>query len=113
LRCDISKILSVATAQAPPPPKPHSGGIASGAGSETRPKGPHQHDDTDALFAVEVQSFLQGDIGFLLRRIFAVKIPGFGSSKPVHDIAREPYRRFESLSLRQRLLIYVFSGPAE
>jgi hypothetical protein len=53
------KILSVATAHAPSPPKPHSGGIASGAGSETRPKGPHQHDGTDALFAAEVQSFLR------------------------------------------------------
>jgi hypothetical protein len=45
--------------QAPSRPKPHSGGIASGAGSETRPKGPHQPGDTDALFAEEVQSFLQ------------------------------------------------------
>src|SRR6266436_10289819 len=42
LRCDIFEILSVATAHAPSPPKPHSGGIASGAGSKTRQKGPHQ-----------------------------------------------------------------------
>src|SRR5260221_13516086 len=41
LRCDIFEILSVATARAPSPPKPHSGGIASGAGSK-RQKGPHQ-----------------------------------------------------------------------
>src|SRR6266436_7080046 len=44
LRCDIFEILSVATAHAPSPPKPHSGGIASGAGSETRPISPRQHD---------------------------------------------------------------------
>src|SRR5712671_7387660 len=49
-------ILSVATANAPSPPKPHSGGIASGAGSEA--KGPASNvDSTDALFAVEVQAF--------------------------------------------------------
>src|SRR5262245_33362541 len=35
------EILSVATAQAPSPPKPHSGGIASGAGSSQGPTGPH------------------------------------------------------------------------
>jgi len=34
LRCDIFQILSVVTAHAPSPPKPHSGGIASGAGSQ-------------------------------------------------------------------------------
>jgi hypothetical protein len=38
LRCDIFQILTVATAQAPSLPKPHSGGIVSGVGSETRPK---------------------------------------------------------------------------
>src|SRR6185369_13885395 len=38
LRCDIFEILSLATAHAPSPPKPHSGAIASGAGSETRQK---------------------------------------------------------------------------
>jgi hypothetical protein len=42
LRCDIFQILSVATAHAPSPPKPHSGKIASGAGFKTRQKGPHQ-----------------------------------------------------------------------
>src|SRR5258708_6833847 len=42
LRCDIFQILSVATCRPPSPPKPHSGGIASGAGSKTREKGPHQ-----------------------------------------------------------------------
>src|SRR5215470_9939470 len=36
LRCDIFEILSVATAHAPSPPKPHSGSVASGAGSEMR-----------------------------------------------------------------------------
>ena len=42
LRCDIFEILSVATAHAPSPPRPRSGDIASGAGSERRPKGPRQ-----------------------------------------------------------------------
>jgi hypothetical protein len=42
LRCDIFQILSVVTAHAPSPPKPHSDGIASGAGSKTRQKGSHQ-----------------------------------------------------------------------
>src|SRR5215467_1451100 len=42
LRCDIFQILSAATAHAPSPPKPHSGGIARGAGSKTRQKAPHQ-----------------------------------------------------------------------
>ena len=60
LRCDIFDILSVATAHAPSPPKPHSGGIASGAGSEARSNGPHRRDDTDAQLTAEVQSFLQG-----------------------------------------------------
>jgi hypothetical protein len=49
LRRDIFQILSVATADAPSPPKPHSGGVASGARHTST-------DDTDALFAVEVQS---------------------------------------------------------
>src|SRR5689334_591166 len=60
LRCDIFQILSVATAQAPSPPKPHSGGIASGAGIQDEAKRATSIDDTDALFAAEVQSFLQG-----------------------------------------------------
>src|SRR5712672_1214762 len=53
-------ILSVATAHAPPPPKPHSGDIASGAGSAS-PSGLRQHVTTDAPIAVGVQSFLQGN----------------------------------------------------
>src|SRR4051812_37885879 len=39
LRSDMSQILSVATAHAPSLPKPHSGAVASGAGSKTRQKG--------------------------------------------------------------------------
>ena len=53
-------ILSVATAHAPPPPKPHSGDIASGAGSAAH-RARVNIDTTDALFAEEVQSFLQGN----------------------------------------------------
>jgi hypothetical protein len=33
LRCDILRILSGCDGSAPSPPKPHSGGVASGAGS--------------------------------------------------------------------------------
>jgi hypothetical protein len=59
LRCDISQTLSVATAQAPSPPKPHDGGIASGAALSRGAKWPVSRNDTDALFAAEVQLFLQ------------------------------------------------------
>src|SRR5215213_5263791 len=51
-------ILSVATAHAPPPPKPHSGDIASGAGSAGL-KACVNIGTTDARFAAEVQSYLQ------------------------------------------------------
>src|SRR6266576_3609386 len=53
-------IPSVATAHAPPPPKPHCGDFASGAGSAS-PSGLRQHVTTDAPIAVGVQSFLQGN----------------------------------------------------
>jgi len=51
-------IPSVATAHAPPPPKPHNGEIASGAGSAAH-RACVNIDPNDALFAAEVQSFLQ------------------------------------------------------
>ena len=51
-------ILSVLTAHAPPPPKPHCGDIASGAGSAAH-RACVNIDPNDALFAAEVQSFLQ------------------------------------------------------
>src|SRR5712671_1892784 len=52
-------ILSVATAHAPPPQKPHSGDIASGAGSAGQ-EACVSIGITNALFAAEVQSYLQG-----------------------------------------------------
>src|SRR6266436_4698849 len=58
LLCDIYGIPSVATAHAPPPPKPHSGDIASGAGSAAH-RACVNIGTTDALFAAEVQSFLE------------------------------------------------------
>src|SRR5262245_31591273 len=58
LRCDIYQILSAATADAPSPPKPHSGGIASGAGSRYGQPAVIAG-ATDATIATEVQSFLQ------------------------------------------------------
>src|SRR6266481_5606168 len=112
LRCDIFEILSVATARAPSPPKPHSDGIASGAGSETRPKGPHQHDDTDALFAAEVQSFLQG-ISALIGTAFQglklrsplLSVSDFGSSSPLWAMSgsTEYSRSFRALARRCRV----------
>jgi hypothetical protein len=51
---------------APSPPKPHNGGIASGAGIRPGPCGPRHHVSTDALFAAEVQSFLASIFGWLL-----------------------------------------------
>jgi len=51
-------IPSVATAHAPPPPKPHNGEIASGAGSAAH-RACVNIDPNDALFAAEVQSFLR------------------------------------------------------
>jgi hypothetical protein len=59
LRCDISQILSLATAQAPSSPKPHNGGIASGARISRGAKWPYRRSDSDALFAAKVQLFLQ------------------------------------------------------
>src|SRR5262249_35655771 len=58
LRCDIWRIpFRLRRHPAPSPPKPRSGGIASGAGS-ARAKRPINGSDTDAPFATEVQSFL-------------------------------------------------------
>jgi hypothetical protein len=51
---DRIAILEVLAAQAPP--NPHSGDIASGAGIQDKVKRATTTDDTDALFAAEVQS---------------------------------------------------------
>src|SRR5450631_210047 len=45
--------------QSPSPPKPHSGGIASGAGSRMGPTGLISAWHSDAPFAEEVHSFLR------------------------------------------------------
>src|SRR5258705_13640155 len=54
-------IPSVATAHAPPPPKPRSDDFTSGAGSAS-PSGLRQHVTTDAPIAVGCQSFRQGNM---------------------------------------------------
>src|SRR5262249_29554697 len=58
LRCGIWRIhFRLRRHPAPSPPKPRSGGIASGAGS-ARAKRPIYGSHTDASFAPEVQAFL-------------------------------------------------------
>src|SRR2546421_2439712 len=60
LRCDIFEILSVVTVQTPSPPKPHSGDIATTAGSPTETKDTDPHGNTDASFADEAPASTQG-----------------------------------------------------
>src|SRR5258705_172383 len=57
---DIGILRWVAAASLPPPPRPHLGHAAGGAGSRGAPCAPNGH--TTALFAVECQSFLDNVI---------------------------------------------------
>lgn len=52
----LGSFVSIATAQMPSPPKPRSGSIASGAGSQTGLNGANRNSASDALFAAKVQS---------------------------------------------------------
>src|SRR5271170_7851956 len=63
LPCDILGSFRLRRHLAPSPPKPQSGGVASGAGIQIGPTGPHKHGHTDARSVVEVQSFQRGPIG--------------------------------------------------
>ena len=54
------------------------------------PTDPHQHDDTDALFAAEVQSFLQGKLGPAGKR--TLFMCGHRCERPMGGIARASYR---------------------
>src|SRR5438552_15380726 len=99
LRCDIFEILfgcdstRAVTTEAPQRRYRQRGGIRDEA-----KKGPDEHDDTDALFAAEVQSFLQGISGFYWRSISGLKLgsplPSVSEfSQPVSSLWACPSRR--------------------
>src|SRR5437899_1020586 len=56
LRCDILRSFRLRRHTRRHHRSPTVAVSPAGRGSETRPKGLHQHDDSDALFAAEVQS---------------------------------------------------------
>src|SRR5207237_3796329 len=86
--CDATSLrsFSVATAHAPSPPKPHSGGIASGAGSKTRQKGPHQPTTLTLCLQRKSSRFCKEYRGFYWRSVSRLRLGSPSRASPNSEV---------------------------